>query len=225
VKVTPLLVARRDLKELEMKFRGAGESYEELRATCEARVARWEWATGDVYSMDPLFFLDSGIRTGHVSSSPPDNPARWVAYGFTVDDRIVVERAYTELPSQKFYQGFYIELSDRIVGYRYHYSSDRTPINCSQLVIEGSSPAYFQRWASRGWVSYTYACTGARIDSFVAAAKQEVEPESRFSGEVVYKEGGAVELWTKEQGRPKAELSFRGKPPAENPFVRGWTGR
>jgi hypothetical protein len=220
LKVTPLLAVRRDLADLEKRFQSAQQSYPGLRDACEARVARWQWANGAVYELDPLFFLDAGIRVGQLSLSPPQSPAGWTAYGFTDDDRLVVERQYTELPDHQYYQGFYLELADRVVGYRFHYSTSRAVLNCSQLVIDDSRPSYFQRLGSHGWVSYTYACSDHRIDSFVGAAKEPDEPERQFNGEVRYRENGIVELWLKEQEQRKTELSFRGKPPADNPFIR-----
>jgi hypothetical protein len=218
-KVTPLLALRRDLAQLEERFRTALDSYEELRASCEARVSRWEWANGAAYSLDPLFFLDRDIGVGRISSSPPRNPAGWTAYGFTEDNRLVTERQYSEFP-ELYYQGFYVDLQDRVVELLFHYSTPRTVLNCSQLVLDDSSPGYFQRWGSHGWFSYTYTCTDGQVTGFVGVSKGRNEPERRFSGHVLYKEGGIVELWTKEQGQRKAKQSFRGRPPVDNPFLR-----
>jgi len=220
LKVTPLLAVRRDLAQLEQRFQTAHESYDGLRDACETRVVRWRWANGPIYELDPLFFLDPGIRVGQLSPSAPQNPAQWTAYGFTADDQLVVERQYTELPNHQCYRGFYLHHDDRILGYRFHFSTSHTILSCSQLVFDGLRPLYFQRWGSRGWTSYTYACKDGRVDSFVGLAKEPDEPEVQFRGEVVYKEDGIVELWTKEQGRRKSELSFRGRPPVDNPFVR-----
>jgi hypothetical protein len=46
----PLLAVRRDLAQLETRFRSALECCEELRAACEPRVDRWQWANGAVYA-------------------------------------------------------------------------------------------------------------------------------------------------------------------------------
>jgi hypothetical protein len=169
-----------------------------------------------------FFFLDSDIRVGQFTSVPPPNPATWTAYGFTSDDRLIAERQHTESanPTQQYYHGFYVELADWIVGYRFHFSKSRAVINCSQLIIDNSNPSYFQRWGVRGWVSYSYGCSDSRIDSFVGAAKEPDEPETRFSGQVLYKENGAVELWAKDPGERKPGLAFRGEPPIDNPFLR-----
>jgi hypothetical protein len=58
------------------------------------------------------------------------------------------------------------------------------------------------------------------VDSYQGGAKEPDEPETRFSGQIFYKDGGIVELWTKEHGHRKAELTFRGTPPLDNPFIR-----
>jgi hypothetical protein len=218
-KVSVLLAARRDLAQLEARFGSAREYYDELRETCEARVVRWEWANASAYSLDPLFFLDKQIELGRVRSVAPKNPAEWTAYGLARDDRVVVEREYTELRGSH-YQDFYLELADRVVGYRFDYSASRAVINCAQLVMSKMGPSYFQLWGQRGWVSSVYADKDGRIESFVRVAKQPDRPEIRISGKVVYKDHGVVELWRKEPGHPRAKLSFRKRRPVGNPFLR-----
>jgi hypothetical protein len=219
MKVTPSLAARRDLAQLEKRFQSAQESYVELGNSCESHTVRWQWANGPVYELDPLFFLDPDIRAGHISPLPPQDPAGWMAYGFDDDGRLLAARQYTELTNQ-YYQEFYVWLTNRTVGYRFHHSASRTVLSCSQLVTDSSGPSYFQRWGSRGWASYTYESRDRKVSSFLAVAKEPDEPQIRFSGQVTYKENGLVELWIKESGQRKAELSFRGRPPIDNPFVR-----
>lgn len=199
MKITPLLAVRRDLGELEKQFETALESYERLKAACEAQVSHWQWANGPLYDLDPLFFLDPHIKSGKISSSPPRRPAGWSAYGLA-NDRPLIERQYSDLPSHEYYQNFYVYMAGRVLQFRFHYSTPRTVINCSQLVVGDSGPAYFQRWGSRGWFSYTFANAHGRIESFVGVSKEPDEPERKFSGEVLYKDGGIVELWRKEPG-------------------------
>jgi hypothetical protein len=219
MKITPLLAVRRDLGELEKRFETARESYEGLKAACEAQVSHWQWANGPLYDLDPLFFLDPHLKVGKISVSPPQNPGGWSAYGLA-KDRPVIERQYTNLPNRKYYQNFYVYMEDRVLQCRFDYSTPHEVINCSQLVMGDSGPAYFQRWGSRGWFSYTFANTHGRIDSFVGVSKEPDEPERKFSGEILYQEDGIVELWTREPGRRNKTLSYRGKPPIHNPFVR-----
>jgi hypothetical protein len=58
------------------------------------------------------------------------------------------------------------------------------------------------------------------IRSFTKVFKEEDEPQKRLSGELRYREDGRIEVWTKWPGTRKLALTFRGMPPAENPFLR-----
>jgi len=218
-KVTRLPAADRDLAHLKERFLSAHESYATLRDSCKSSVGHWQWASDLVCELDPLFFLDHGIAVGQISKAPPANPLRWVAYGFSGEGRLVEERRYTELPG-RYYHGFYEYLQDRIIGQLFDHSPARHVINCSQLIFDASGPAYFQRWGTRGWVSYTYACTNRRVDAYVGVAKEHDDSERHFSGQLLYKENGILERWEREQdNRPVA--IFRGRPPAaDDPFVR-----
>jgi hypothetical protein len=223
-KVSRLLPIRNELVQLEKRFQAAQNSYAELRRTCEDRVVRWEWANGSVYSLDPCFFLDRDIRVGRVSPLPPKSPANWTAYGFTSDNQLAVEREYTDSTDPEYYQDFYVNLSDRIVNYRYHFAPSHAVASCSQLVFDDITPLYFQRWGVRGWVSYAYSCTNGRVDSYVCLAKEhDDEPERQFAGQIRYKEDGIVELWEKQGGSGPA-LRYRGRPPQHNPFLHSKGG-
>jgi hypothetical protein len=181
---------------------------------------QWQWANGLVYALDPLFFLDPQLEVGQISASPPDNPAQWTAYGFTADSELAAEREYTELRSRLFYDHYYLWQADRVVKYRFHYAQSREILSCSQLIVDDENRLRFQRWGELGWSSCTYSCAKGRVESFVRLYKAPDEPERHVSGEVVYKDDGVVELWTKELSERKPRLAYRGKRQPQSIFIR-----
>lgn len=205
---------------LEQRFDTASEHYEALRESCESSVARWVWATAPRYDLDPLLFFDRELSVGRVVRLPPEDPRGCVAYGFSNENRIVAERQYVTDLHGRYYRTFYCEADDRILSYHFHHDLARGCINCKQLVFSGRHPAYYQKWAVRGWTSCTYVTVDGWIRSFTEVFKQDDEPEQQLSGKLRYGEDGRIEVWTKWPGTRQPELTFRGTPPAENPFLR-----
>lgn len=219
VSVISIRAPRRDLATLKERFETAQDNYEVLRDANEARVTRWHWASSTMYELDPLFFLDPHLAVGRAFTTQPKDVSGKVVYGFSSNGQLVVEREFTEFP-ENFYQSFYIYLQDRVVGYRFHITQSLSIVNCSQLIVERSTPVCFQRWGVRGWMSYLYKCTNHRIDSYTAVSQESEEPVRVSSAKLRYKDNGLVELWVTERGG-SPELSYRGRSPAESPFVLG----
>jgi hypothetical protein len=211
---------RTDLQNLKKQFTAANAAYDELRAAAERAVVRWKWATAPRYDLNPLLFLNEDEQVGNVVEKPPKDPSGYLAYGFSKADRIVLERMYLEDIAGAYYQTFFVESADRIVGH--HFSHDRREgcINCSQLVFAGSSPAYYQLWAVAGWASHAYVVSGGRIRSVTEIFKEQGEPQKTISATLRHARDGRVEVLTQWPGSHKAERSFYGMPPAENPFLR-----
>jgi hypothetical protein len=212
---------RRELRILKQRFEAAPEHYKALCDSSEKSVVRWLWTTAPRYHLNPLYFLDPEVSVGHIASSPPNCSEGWTAYGFSVDNRVVVERQYLDDDRRgRYYNILYCETHDRILGYYFHYELALGCINCSQLVFNGPYPAFYQKWAIRGWATQTYVTVDGKIRSFTETFKSGDEPEQKLSGEVRYGGDGLIEVWTKWPGRRKSERTFRGLAPAENPFLR-----
>jgi hypothetical protein len=211
--------AHAELRLLKEKFDAAAGVYEELRRASEPRALRWVWTSSRRYHLDPLYFLDPAESAGHVLQSTPGDLRGCAAYGFSEENRIVVERLYVSSAPDTFYKTFYLTSDDRIWSYHFHYDSTPRCINCALLLLAGKSPAHYLRWAVRGWASYRYVALEGRVRSVSAVLKQDDEPEKRYAGQVRYLDDGRVELWTKWDGSQQAKLTFRGKQPAENPFL------
>lgn len=214
-------VARNDLRQLKSRFDSAMERYESLRAASDSAISRWVWATAPRYHLDPLHFLDPNNIPGTVMESEPLEKNGRVAYGFSKDGRLMCERRYLSDLHDRFYPTFYCHAHERIVAYHFHHALNEGCINCAQLVFSAGSVSYFQQWAIRGWATRTYVCLDGKIRAFGEVFKQDDDRPQRMSGELRYPQRDCVELWTKWPGERRAELTFRGTPPAENPFVEG----
>ncbi len=217
----PVEDPRGELRTLQQRFVAANEQYDVVREASDSAVSRWVWATAPRYHLDPLHFYDREVSVGRIAASPPTDPRGWAAYGFSSKDRIVVEFLYlADLPGRR-YETFYRETEDRILSYHFHHDRAQGCINCAQLIFTGGVyPGCYQQWAIRGWASRTYVTANGRIRSFAETFKQDDEPQRRLTGELRYDADGCVEVRIKWPGSRKADLSYRGAPPAENAFLR-----
>jgi len=211
---------RLGLKVLKGKFEEASAIYEELKSSGEREVVYWVWTASPRYSLDPLYYLNNEERVGSVARLPPQDPRGWTAYGFSKNNRIVVEHQYLADLQGRRYETFYSETEECIFGYHFHHDASLGLINCAALRFLGHTPIQYQKWAVRGWVSCNFVALDGRIRSFNEVFKQGDEPQKRISGEIRYKDNGQLEVWTKWPGARTLELTFRGISPAENPFLR-----
>lgn len=209
-----------ELQKLKQRFTAANSMFDELRASAESAVVRWRWTTAPRYELNPLFFLNEEEQVGDVVAKPPKDPSGYVAYGLSKTDRIVLERTFVEDIAGAYYQTFYVESADRIVGHHFSYDRREGCINCSQLIFAESFPASYQLWAGGGWASHTYVVSDGRIRSSAEVFKENDERQKTISATLRYASDGRIEVFTKWPGSRKAERSFRGMPPAENPFLR-----
>jgi len=83
-------------EELEA-YRVAPEStYAELKASSESRAARWVWATGPFYSLQPFDAERGGWPRGRICTKTPDDVSKKYQFGLDENDRLWVIREHTE---------------------------------------------------------------------------------------------------------------------------------
>lgn len=215
------LDVKRELASLKQRFETAAARYEALRASAEGAVQRWVWATAPYYHLDPLHFLDTQLPRGRLIKTAPDDVRGLAAYGFSKANRVVVERIHLTSLKGRHSSMFYSELEDRIVGYHFHYDPTQGCINCAQLLFSDQRPAMYQQWAKGGYVSRAYVSADGKIRSVMEVFKEASEPQERMSRELRYLDDGRVEVWIKWPGERQADRTFRGIPPADNPFLTG----
>lgn len=199
---------RRDFAHVHEAFDMAIELYPQLLLV-QKEVVRWEWSKGPRYSLDPMFFCNSGITQAECVPNRPTNLRGYTQYGFHAGGRLILELEYAEFPSP-YYRTFYEYLANRVVERRYRVIQSPQVVACSQLILS-DCPQYFQRWGELGWTTCSYMCVEQRIVAFAGAAKEhDDEEEQKFSGRVLYKDG-MVEVHIKEGLQYDSVLTFRGK--------------
>src|SRR5688572_11078172 len=122
-----------EIERLRALAAGAREAYPEIKARCEARATRWEWATFALYSPEPAYFEVHKFTPG---DRLPGRPARsGHGYGFDPTDQIVLEHQLTELPG-RFYETFYERAADGFARYHFHYSREKELINVGWFSLD-----------------------------------------------------------------------------------------
>lgn len=84
------------LQQIHERWKMAFHQYKELKTAAEAAVVRWEWTSGQRYSLLPYFFNRYPGRA-RALKGPPDSRGYYTHYGFDAQDRVQVERFYNYL--------------------------------------------------------------------------------------------------------------------------------
>ncbi len=123
------------LPHVKRLVQGAQSRYAQLKATVEASVVRWEWATFAIHSYKPAHFEISKMKNGRVLKVEPVPPANGAhSYGFDANGRVVIERQQTEIGGQ-FYETFYVHEADGIASFHYSYAPEKPWINIEWLLV------------------------------------------------------------------------------------------
>jgi len=86
----------RSAAELEARRLAPTMAYAERKASTEARVTRWVWATGPFYSLEPFDAERGGWPRGRLCKQPPKQVAGKYEFGLDEHDRLWVIRKHTE---------------------------------------------------------------------------------------------------------------------------------
>lgn len=79
------------MRYVEERFNTLASQYNQIKQSCEAKVAVWQWASNDWYDPRPLWFERQGNRPGRLLKKSPKKQDDKVEYGF--DERGVVQVA------------------------------------------------------------------------------------------------------------------------------------
>ncbi|HRI71359.1 MAG TPA: hypothetical protein PK156_44305 [Polyangium sp.] len=107
-------------KRLTAMTEHAEKNYATLKATTEARVVRWEWASASLHSYEPGYFEIHKFPRGKVLADVKDAQFHPYQYGYDVEGRMIVERQHTEFPGH-IYETFFLHEPDGIMAVRYNY--------------------------------------------------------------------------------------------------------
>lgn len=92
--------------------------YKKLKANVEAHVVRWEWADFARHSYEPAYFEIQKFPRGKVLANKTDAPVPPFQIGYDAQDRMIVERTYTEFPGH-IKETFYVHEADGIAEIHY----------------------------------------------------------------------------------------------------------
>jgi hypothetical protein len=81
------------LNQIVNRWKNAFSQYEELKATSEPAIVRWEWADFERYSLLPFYFQRYPGR-GRALKSDPTSVGHYYRYGFDEQDRVRMFRFY-----------------------------------------------------------------------------------------------------------------------------------
>jgi hypothetical protein len=125
--------------ELGTLFKKAAREYKQRKRAAEAQVARWEWATNDDRSLEPLYFERNKFSRGkRLPGKPAVLREGCVAYGLDDRDRVIVERSYVPLGGRPaHYETFYTYSKQAIEWIRYDYTSDRKVLAVRRARLSG----------------------------------------------------------------------------------------
>ena len=120
----------------------AGGEYARRKKLAEKRVVRWEWATWQDRSIEPLYFEMCKFARGKRLPRPPRRIEQgYVAYGLDAEDRVVVERTYSEIVHRgrrRFDETFYEHSEDGLVEWvHFDHSPAKSPIAVGRATFSG----------------------------------------------------------------------------------------
>lgn len=142
-------------EELEARRLTGDVSYSQRKQAAEARVVRWEWATGPLYSFEPFDAESGRWGRGRLCKTPPDDVSKKYAFGFDEEDALLIIRQHTE------FQGCCFETivdSDPQWIWRYDKSDKSVParitqriVDANRLVVSSSKTLYGASTTRYGW--------------------------------------------------------------------------
>lgn len=116
------------LQPLVQRWKQAFGQYPALHADAEGAVSRWEWTTGERYSLLPHYFQRFPVR-GRVLKEAPAGVGLFIRYGFDAQGRLRLHQTYQFRGLERF--GFLHQLLIQQTGYEdlfsetfYAYSAD-----------------------------------------------------------------------------------------------------
>jgi hypothetical protein len=121
-------VSRPTNDELNHRRTNPPGTRDELRKQLEARVTRWEWATGSKYRFEPFYKELDLNRWGKTLKEAPSDPVDHHQFGFDAEERLLIEREFHKyngvletflVRTERFLQRFYYASGDAEVATHY----------------------------------------------------------------------------------------------------------
>ena len=112
--MTKLIDYENETSFVKSEYINAEKKYKELISLYKL-VVRWEYATNDLYSLEPYYFERNRISKGRIVK---DVSKKWsVKYGFDKDNKLII---CNEMASfDRYYETFYTYNNSTIIQYLY----------------------------------------------------------------------------------------------------------
>jgi len=177
---------------LEAAFAAAPQKHADLERECEAAVVRWEWATGALHELQPLYFERHRQPRGRLRKSAPEGAPKsgTHAYGFDAEDRVRVTRRYNEFG---FHQSLFLHLPGEIQGWHFRHS-DRAPGAVTHYEVRDGLIVGRRSWARFGRSVERYEYEGSALRVIRTAAWDASLGRVDHTYEVSYDELDRLEL-------------------------------
>lgn len=140
-------------------FKQAKDNYHALKSEIESKVVRWFWASDGLFSLEPFHFEQHRFSKGKILKEIPDIPQNKCCYGVDGDDNIIIERKYTNLTNNSFYETFYFRNNNEIICHYFHHNDKKELINTKHYVYQNKKLMAIYSAFSKdngGWIEKFY---------------------------------------------------------------------
>ena len=181
-------------------------TYAEQKASSEARVARWVWATGPFYSLQPLAAECGGWSRGRLCKGTPQDVSKKYEFGLDEAGRLCVIREHTEVEGGC--HETFVEARDGEWVWRYQDGNKSKPLVVRQMVYENDQLVAMAVKSRRGHTVERFDWHNGRVRTIVVESKNG----TKNTYEVSYKAGLLSEVSFLPEGA-EPEVVFTAKPP------------
>lgn len=147
--MTKLIDYENETSFVKSEYINAEKKYKELISLYKL-VVRWEYATNDLYSLEPYYFEKNRISKGRIVK---DVSKKWsFKYGFDKDNKLII---CNEMASfDRYYETFYTYNNSTIIRYYYSYDMEKPIIAVGEYKYKKGLLIQEAYWAQGG----NYVC-------------------------------------------------------------------
>jgi hypothetical protein len=148
-----------DIQDVRLELKNKEKEYNTIKELCESKIVNWQWATFDIFSLQPYFFERNNFKKGRLLKREPNILINKVKIGFDINSSIVVSQDYTKFKMQ-FYENFYIYHNDEVFGYRFSYHPEKDLISTEYAKYNNNKIIEFSRLGIYGYCHEKYIYEG-----------------------------------------------------------------
>jgi hypothetical protein len=153
-----------DPTELQSLLKKPPAPYKAFKKQAESAVARWEWASGELYSLRPWYHVIHDVPRGRRLAAPPARKVDIYKFGFDAADRLAVVWEYVGYPG-KYCDHFLVRKGDEILEYQYSFARDfkAAPEHVARYRFAGDRLLSYERLGKGRSTTEAYEYDGDRL--------------------------------------------------------------